>query len=172
MHRTITYLLLFIFTVLFQVFLFDNLSVSMYLNPLIYIAFVALLPLDESPLMTLAAALMMGITMDYTMGTAGLNVIVTLPVAYFRSTLLSLTYRQEDMREGGIPSVERMGMVAFLKYIIFFVLIHHTLFFLLEALSLSHLLHTVVRILVSSAVSVMFITITSRFFTSKLDTRV
>ncbi len=172
MHRSITYLLLYLFTVLFQVFLFDNLSVSMYLNPLIYIAFVALLPLDESPLMTLVAALLMGVTMDFAMGTAGLNLIVTLPVAYFRSTLLSLTYRQEDLREGGIPSVERMGMAPFLKYIIFFVLLHHTLFFLLETLSLSHLLHTVARILLSSAVSVLFITITSRFFTSKLDSRV
>ncbi len=36
-------------TVLLQVFLFDNLSISIYLNPLVYVAFVALLPLDTPP---------------------------------------------------------------------------------------------------------------------------
>ena len=48
MHRTLPYISLFVVTVLLQVFLFDNLSISIYLNPLVYVAFVALLPLDLS----------------------------------------------------------------------------------------------------------------------------
>ena len=43
MHRTLPYISLFVVTVLLQVFLFDNLSISIYLNPLVYVAFVALL---------------------------------------------------------------------------------------------------------------------------------
>lgn len=38
MYRTLPYLGLFAATVLLQVFLFDNLSISVYLNPLVYIA--------------------------------------------------------------------------------------------------------------------------------------
>ena len=41
MHRTLPYLALFAVVVLLQVFLFDNLSISIYLNPLVYVAFVA-----------------------------------------------------------------------------------------------------------------------------------
>ena len=38
MHRTLPYISLFVVTVLLQVFLFDNLSISIYLNPLVYVA--------------------------------------------------------------------------------------------------------------------------------------
>ena len=43
--------------VLLQVFLFDNLSISIYLNPLVYVAFIALLPLDTPPAAVLGAEL-------------------------------------------------------------------------------------------------------------------
>ena len=53
MYRTLPYLALFAATVLLQVFLFDNLSISVYLNPLVYIAFIVLLPLDTLPTRTI-----------------------------------------------------------------------------------------------------------------------
>ena len=62
MHRTLPYISLFVVTVLLQVFLFDNLSISIYLNPLVYVAFVALLPLDTPPVALLASGLAMGVT--------------------------------------------------------------------------------------------------------------
>ena len=51
-------------------------------------------------------------------------------------------------------------------------LIHHAVFFSLEALSWTHVLHTLLRIVVSSAVSVGFIWIIARIFTAKLPVRV
>lgn len=78
MHRTLPYISLFVVTVLLQVFLFDNLSISIYLNPLVYVAFVALLPLDTPPVVLLASGLAMGVTMDFAMGAAGVNTIATL----------------------------------------------------------------------------------------------
>ena len=47
MVRILFYALLFLVSVLFQTFLFDNLAVSIYLSPLVYIAFIALLPIDR-----------------------------------------------------------------------------------------------------------------------------
>ena len=43
MYRTLPYLGLFAAVALLQVFLFDNLTISIYLNPLVYIVFIALL---------------------------------------------------------------------------------------------------------------------------------
>ena len=78
MHRTLPYLGLFAAAVLLQVFLFDNLSISIYLNPLVYIVFIALLPLDTLPVAVLGAGLVLGVTMDCVMGAAGINTIATL----------------------------------------------------------------------------------------------
>lgn len=68
MYRTLPYLGLFAATVLLQVFLFDNLSISVYLNPLVYIAFLILLPFETLPVVLLGAGLLLGVTMDFAMG--------------------------------------------------------------------------------------------------------
>ena len=51
MHRTLPYISLFVVTVLLQVFLFDNLSISIYLNPLVYVAFLLLTTRTVQPAM-------------------------------------------------------------------------------------------------------------------------
>lgn len=167
MYRTLPYLALFAATVLLQVFLFDNLSISVYCNPLIYVAFLVLLPMESKPVAVLLAGFVLGVVMDLAMGSAGINTIATLPVAFLRPTLIGLLYGRDDAREAGVPSPERLG-----KYLVAMVLLHHALFFLLEALSWAHVLHTLVRILVSSAVSVGFIWLIMRIFTAKLPARV
>ncbi len=172
MYRTIPYIGLFVAAVLLQVFLFDNLSISIYLNPLVYIIFIALLPLDAQPVTLLGSGLLLGMTMDFAMGAAGINTVATLPVAFFRPQLAAMICGRENVREGGIPSPGRLGTRKFFLYLSTLTLLHHAIFFLLEALSWSHLFHTVLRILLSSAVSVAFGWIIVRIFTAKLPVRV
>ena len=40
MYRTLQYALLFLVAALLQIFLFNNLSLSVYLNPLVYVVFI------------------------------------------------------------------------------------------------------------------------------------
>ena len=49
MYRTVPYIVLFLILALLQIFLFDNLSISIYLCPLVYIGFIVLLPIDAPP---------------------------------------------------------------------------------------------------------------------------
>ena len=51
-------------------------------------------------------------------------------------------------------------------------LVHHAVFFSLEALSWTHALHTLLRIVVSTAVSAGFIWIIARIFTAKIPVRI
>ena len=162
MHRTLPYLALFAVVVLLQVFLFDNLSISIYLNPLVYVAFIVLL----------LSGLATGVTMDLAMGAAGVNTIATLLIAFARPTLLGLLYPRDDIREGGIPSTGRLGNRVFLNYLIVLVLVHHAVFFSLEALSWAHIVRTIVRTVASGAVSVAFIWVIARIFTAKLPVRI
>ena len=111
MYRIFPYIALFVVTILVQVFLLDNLSISIYFAPMIYLALLLLLPLDMPHIGLLAAGLVTGWMMDGTMGTDGLNVIATLPVAFLRPWIIGLFYTREDPREGGIPSAARFGKV-------------------------------------------------------------
>ena len=119
----------------------------------------------------LGAGLALGVTMDCVMGAAGINTIATLLIAFLRPTLIGMLYGRENAREGGVPSSARFGERIFVGYLVALTLIHHAVFFSLEALSWIHLPHTL-RIAVSSAVSVGFIWIIARIFTAKLPLRV
>lgn len=167
MARTIAYMLLFLSTAVLQLCLFDNLSVSIYLDPLVYVVFIALLPLDIPAVALLGLGLVTGVAMDFMMGGAGINTAATLLVAFMRPGLLQMLYRREDLREGGIPSPERLGRRVFFRYLLVMVLLHHAVFFALEALSWAHVLRTLLRIAVSSAVTLFFAWIISRIFTSR-----
>lgn len=171
MYRVVTYSLLFLVTVLLQVFLFDNLSVSIFLNPLIYVAFVVLLPVDTPAVWLLVGGLAMGVAMDFLMGTAGINVMATVLIAFIRPFLLSSLYGRDDLRDGGVPSPERLGHHIFLDYLVILVVVHHAVFFSLEALSLHHILRTVVRTVASGAVSVAAVWLLARIFTAKFVAR-
>ena len=120
----------------------------------------------------LLSGLATGVTMDLAMGAAGVNTIATLLIAFARPTLLGLLYSRDDIREGGIPSTGRLGNRAFLNYLIVLVLVHHAVFFSLEALSWAHIVRTIVRTVASGAVSVAFIWVIARIFTAKLPVRI
>ncbi len=171
MYRIVTYSSLFLVTVLLQVFLFDNLSVSIYLNPLIYVAFIVLLPVDTAPVTVLLAGLAMGVTMDFLMGSAGINTMATLLMALLRPYILASFYSRDDLRDGGVPSPERLGHHVFLNYLIVLVAVHHAVFFSLEALSWSHIVRTVLRIVASGSVTVAAVWLLGRIFTAKFVAR-
>lgn len=171
MYRIITYTLLFLVTVLLQIFLFDNLSVSIYLNPLIYVAFIVLLPVDTPAVLLLFAGAFMGVVMDFLMGTAGINTMASVLMAFLRPYVLNSLYSRDDLRDGGVPSPERLGHHIFLNYLVILVVVHHAVFFSLEALSWSHILRTAVRIIASSSVTVAAVWLVDRIFTAKFVAR-
>ena len=168
MHRAIPYLLLFLIVSLLQIYLFNNLAIGSWFSPLVYLAFLVLLPLETPPIVMLLLGLVTGMCMDATMGIAGINTLATLPVAFLRPKLIHALSARDDLRDDGVPSPARMGKPLFWSYVVVMILIHHSLFFTLEALSWHHLLRTILRILLSGAGTLGFIGFTERIFTARL----
>lgn len=172
MHKKFTYFLFFAVLWLVQTFLFDQLTVSIYLNPLVYVAFVALLPLETSRGAVLLAGLASGLAADWAMGAAGVNTISTVLVAFLRPGLLNLLFGKENIRDGGLPSPERFGDWGFLRYLLAVVLLHHFVFFALESLSWAHAGRMLLRLAVSGAVTVGCTWLAARVLTAKLTVKV
>ena len=167
MYRTFPYIVLFLATTLLQVFFFDRLPLGPWCSPLVYIAPVLLLPLDTRPIVLLGCGLVCGLAADYAMGTAGLNVAATLPIAFLRRNLVALVSNREDNREEGIPSPEHRGRRVYWIYLVLLTGLHHLLFFLLEALSWQQLPQTALRLAASGAVTVGVIALAERLLTAK-----
>ena len=164
MYRTLQYALLFLVAALLQIFLFNNLSLSVYLNPLVYVVFIALLPMETTPIRMLLAGLAMGLAMDWTMGAAGVNTIATVFVAFVRIHLLNFVCGKENVHDGGVPSARRLGEKSFTVYLALTVVLHNAIFF--------YALLTLLRLGVSAAVGVFFCWLIAQVFTSRLSPRI
>ncbi len=167
MDRNSRYILLWIACIATQIFFFDHLMLSVWLNPLVYVAFILLLPLELAPVAVLGFGLLTGVTVDLLTGGCGLNTLATLPVAYLRRPLIEWLDGKDGLRDSGIPSRYRLGNSFYFSYTVTLVVLHHALFFLLEALSWEHLPYTLLRTVAGAAVTVAYITAVTRIVIPK-----
>jgi hypothetical protein len=149
------FLLLTLVVLFVQVFVLNNLSASPLVAPMVYIVLIVLLPIEFSQWKMLGIGLAWGVLMDLTMGTMGLNTLVTLPMAFFRRPILfAFTGLSEMSKEEGIPTVKRLGG-RFHRYAIAMIVLHSVLFYLAEWLSFDNIGTLVLRIVCSTLISLL-----------------
>jgi hypothetical protein len=166
--RARVYTVLTIVVLFVQVFVLNNLSISPLVAPMVYIVLLLLLPIEASQWKMLGAGLLLGVVMDITMGTAGLNTLVTLPIAFFRRPLLFALGGLSPMsKEEGIPSVRRLG-VRFHRYFIIMIILHSLLFYFVEWLSFDNFGILLLRILCSTLCSLILDYIIISLFMKRL----
>ena len=152
-----------------QVFVLNNLSISPLVAPMVYIVLLLLLPIESSQWKMLGAGLLLGVLMDITMGTPGLNTLVTLPIAFFRRPLLFALGGLSSMsKEEGIPSVRRLGL-RFHRYFVVMIILHSLLFYFVEWLSFDNFGILVLRILCSTLCSLILDYIIISLFMKRLS---
>lgn len=108
MHRTLQYAILFIVMVILQIFLFSRIGISVYVHPLVCIAFIVLLPMEIAPLALLGLGLLLGVTLDFFMATAGIHTVAALLAAFCRPALLNVLVGKDEVKDGGVPNVNRI----------------------------------------------------------------
>lgn len=157
MYRILEYAFFFAILLLLQVFLFNNLDLGVYIHPLVYVAFILLLPMELAPIWVLMLGLTMGAAADMATGTPGLNTIATLFTAYARRWAMMLMIGKEGVGDGGIPCSSRIGSGKFLRYATLVVFLHCLVFFVFEALTFRFLHLILLKIFLSTAVTTALI---------------
>lgn len=162
MQRTLEYIVFFVTVVLLQALLFDNLMFSGLVVPLFYVVFILLLPVKIGRLWLLLLGVLLGVVMDVSMGTAGLNTIATTAVAFLRPFVMNITMGK-DVTHESIPFGGAIDDGSFVLYATILIAAHHLLFFGFESLG-SHFFFTVGRIVVSTVVTLLLSFFTARMF--------
>ena len=157
MQRNLTYVGIFLTLVLLQVFLFDNIALSVYFHPLIYIAFIIILPLDMPPVWVLLLSALLGLTVDMATGQAGLNVMSTTAVGFMRTAIVGLICGRSMGFDDTIPSLHRFTTKNLVGYVVAMVVVHSAIYFFMESLSMMHILHTLLRLVISDIVAVFVV---------------
>lgn len=156
----------FILLVLVQVLVLNNMNLSGYVNPYVYVLFILLLPVNFNKSASLILAFIIGLTIDFFGNTIGLHAAASVLLAYFRPYILNLFFQNLEFTGDDEPGLNKIGLGGFMRYTFVLVFIHHTALFFLEIFSLNDFLYTLYRIFLSSLVSTIVILISVLFFSS------
>ncbi len=146
----------FVILVLIQVLALNNIQFLGFINPYIYILFILSLPVKFPRWLSLILAFILGLTIDTFSNTIGMHTFATVLIAFFRNGIIKLFTSIEE-GSNPVPSFYSFGVGAYIKYVVFMVLLHHSSLFFLEAFSFQNFWMTILRILLSSFVTVLLI---------------
>ena len=155
MYKQFTYFWLAFAILVVQIFLLDNISIAMWLRPMIFPLVVLLLPMEWRMVWTLLSALAIGLTMDLALGGSGLYTSSLLPLAVLRPWIMYLTTGRTVEHGDQSALLSRMLTKQVMLYVAGAILVHHTLFFMLEALSFASPMRLVATILCSTLLTMV-----------------
>jgi len=172
MRNLLTYLGLFAVAVIAQLFVFDSMRISVWFNPLAYVAFLALLPVGTRPLAMMAWGLALGVFIDFFEGTPGINAAAALFTAYTRRWAMRAAMGRDTVDDAvGMPSVKLLGAKKFLRYAALISTLHCLAYFSLEALTWSNYHLVLIKTAVSGAFTFAAVWALSLLFTAGANKR-
>ena len=147
----------FVFLILFQVLILNNIQFSGYINPYFYIYFILLLPFETPRWLLLLSAFLLGISLDAFTNTFGLNASACVLMAFARPFVISAISTGTEFMIGHSPSLKNQGLKWFAYYSISLVLVHHFALFFLEIFRFTEFFQTLLRVLLSSVFTLLLV---------------
>lgn len=147
----------FVFLILFQVLILNNIQFGGYINPYFYIYFILLLPFETPRWLLLLSAFLLGISLDAFTNTFGLNASACVLMAFVRPFVISAISTGTEFMVGHSPSLKNQGMKWFAYYSIILVLVHHFALFYLEIFRFTEFFQTLFRVLLSSVFTLLIV---------------
>ncbi len=163
MRKELYHILVFVFVVFLQVFIFNNIEIAGLINPYIYIYAILILPVKFNQLVLLLLAFGLGGMMDLFSNTLGIHMFATTFSAFLRPYVLKLFTTQDDIDKPA-PTMQYLGVSTFVRYITVIVFVHHVTLFLMEAFSFAGMHFILLKAFVSSFISILLILVVEKLF--------
>jgi rod shape-determining protein MreD len=157
MNSLLRYAGAFVLLIVLQLLIFNNIEFSGYVNPFVYVMFILILPVSIPSWILLLLSFLTGFVVDLFSGTMGVHVFATVMAGFVRPWVLSVNVTSETVEAEMSPSSYRSGLRWFFVYTVTVVLVHHLALFFVEIFSLRNFLHTLLRVVLSTAVTTFFI---------------
>lgn len=155
----------FITLVLLQVILFNNINFLGYINPYVYIMFIALFPVKNNRIIIIFLSFLLGLTIDLFSDTGGIHAAACVFIAYIRPIILKFSfgviYEHQAIKFNTVEFGEK------LTYLTILTLLHHFVFFFLEIFNVSKIILILQRTIFSSIFTILLIVIVTIIFSKK-----
>lgn len=147
----------FVFYILLQVLVLDNVLFYGFINPYLYVLFLITLPPTFSRSAFLLVGFLMGLMIDIFSGTPGCHASACVFLCYLIPYLQNLFGPRNDHSSNVMPSFKTYGSGAFMQYAVVAVVIHHFCFLMVEHASLSDILWVLLKTLCSSVFTLLMV---------------
>jgi rod shape-determining protein MreD len=156
-RSVLKYLFHFLFMMLIQLLVLNNVFLLNLIHPYLYLLFFLILPVNLNKYTVLIYAFLIGLIMDVFSYTYGLHCIAMTFIGFIRPSLLKLLITEEIEEMQIEPHINTFGFRRYLIYAIILVFIHHTLLYFIQTLSFHSFLFTLTKILINSIFTVIII---------------
>jgi len=163
MRINLKYPLIFILMIVLQIFIFNNIQVSGYINPQVYIFFILVLPMNLKGPVLLLLAFGMGLIIDAFNDSLAIHALSSLCMAFFRPAVIRIFNDNLDPEDMASPSYYNLGTVSLFFYSLILIFIHHSTLFFLELFRFDELFQTLSRSLINSGLTIIFILVAFAF---------
>ena len=156
-----------------QVYVLDNIPpLHRFIVPAIYFLFILWLPFSVSRFWLMIIGFFTGLSLDYFSGTPGLHAAACLLIAYVRPFLVNvLTPRDLTEFNYREPSARAMGWAPYSVYVFVLTFLHQGYLVFLQWLEFGSFLDFVIKVIATTAISMLMILSAEILFTRKLKYR-
>lgn len=143
----------FILLLLAQVAIFNNINLFGFINPLPYILFIILYPVNAPKYSLLLSSFTLGILMDLFCNSGGIHAAACITIAYFRPSFLKfsfgISYEYQTIRINDKLNLERFS------FLLTIITTHHSILFLLEIFRFNLMTDILIRIFLTTIFTVI-----------------
>ena len=151
---------------LLQVLIFNNLELGGYINAFPYIYLILILPISIGRIPLLFIGFFLGLTVDVFSNTGGIHAAATTLIAFYRPLYLKAQSPREGYELTALPHLKTFGFAWFIPYALLIVVIHHMALFYLEVFRFSEFFRTLLKVILSSGLTLFFILLAEYLFVS------
>lgn len=164
-NTIITNSIRFVFLVLLQVLLLNNINFLGFVNPNLYILFLILYPFNTPQGLYMLVAFLLGLSIDTFEDSGGIHAAACVFIAYIRPIILrfsfGISYDYQTVKLSNTPYGARFS------YILIVVILHHLLLFILEMFSFSHIFLILKKTFFTSIFTILLVFISLTLFKPK-----
>lgn len=159
----------FVLLLLLQVLVLNRISFYGFLNPYIYILFIFLLPFETPGWLLLTLSFITGLSVDLFSGTIGLHAAAAVFAGFVKPGVVKLVGEKPDYDVTTQPTLKEMGFKWFFAYAATMTFLHHFVLNFVDVFSFREFWQTFLRVILSSAFTLIFILIIQYIFTSRKE---
>jgi rod shape-determining protein MreD len=148
--------------ILFQALIFNHINFMGYINPCIYILFIAFFPIQNNRILFLLFAFLLGLGVDLFSDSGGIHAAASLSIAYARPLILKFSFG--SMYQNHSLKFDTVDLGIKITYLALLTLLHHFVLFTLEVFSVVKTILVLQKTLFSGIFTILMCVIISVIF--------